>query len=173
MMTNARKSREKHRRERELITEEERKKMMMESYQVYKCSGGLDHNPDCPGDCGTERLSDLDIAIHQERKRWDELGMSYFGSLRGTGIPGVPVDVFLLEVSLFALIEYLQEKGVIEDQEEVDNIFRKTILERMTRIREANEEDIKRSRRQAGIALPVPELSPEIIIPDNIKRKMH
>lgn len=147
----------------------ERRQAMMDAYEVFKCSGSLDHDFGCSGDCGTEKLDELDIAINKEKDRWAELGIPNQGSIPNTQIPGIPIDTFHLENAFTGVMNLLIEKGVAT-KEELDNAAKEVILYRMTIIRERNEAAILKARARGQIATP--DLS-QIEVPDYIKRRMH
>lgn len=174
-MTNARKAREKHRMEKlnaeEQAFEQERIRVMVEANQVYECSGTQTHNHDCEG-CEVRVLKDDEIAINEEMMRWQELGMTPIGSLyQLRQVPGVPVDTLKLEVALAALTQMCYKLGM--DEEELNIKFREMFLDRLTAIREANEEAILEARRRQAIAVPGADILPQIMVPDYIKQRKH
>lgn len=151
--------------------EQEKLKVMQENYQVFDCSGTLEHEDDCDGNCEVVKLGELDIQIHEENQRWNDLGMIPLGSLRqAPRLPGVPVDTFHLEIAFNSLLNYLRDKGMA-DPEELDEYYRQERLKRMTIIREKNEEAILANRRRQSIA-PGLEM-PQIEVPEYIKRRMN
>jgi len=170
-MTNARKSREKRKLEETKKAEEQIAidvaASMMEQYLVFNCSGTLGHLHSCDTNCGTSKMTDTEIELYEEKKRWDALGMEAVGKPHQMPVPGIPVDIFHVEMSLLTLIDAIVEAGVLS-KEELDAKFSENMLERLTRIREANEENVKaqRARMQLGVSP-----TPEIILPPNVGRK--
>lgn len=144
--------------------EEERRKVMMENFEVFVCSGGLDHTEECSGDCGVEKLDELDIELNKEKILWGELGIPNQGSIPGTQIPGIPIDTFHLQSSHDAVLKILVNKGIVTE-EELNDVFRQIHLARMKMIRMANEEAILAARRRSQIVpggiLPRIEMPPQ------------
>jgi hypothetical protein len=175
-MTNARKSREKHRMEEKQIIDEqfekERIKAMAAAYEVYTCTGTQTHKHGCDGNCGIRKLGDLEIQIIEEHKKWEERGMLPLGTLEQLkGMPGIPVDILKVSVALSALTKILTDKLGI-DEDEMNFIYQKMYLERLVGLREANEDAIQEAHRHAQIAAPGSQVAPQLIVPENAKRKM-
>jgi hypothetical protein len=176
-MTNARKSREKHRmEEKEIIDnqfEQERIKTMAEAYQVFACSGNQIHAPNCDGSCEIQTLSDIEIQIIEEQRKWEALNMVPLGSLQQLPMmPGVPIDTLKMGVALAALTEMCVAKLGL-DEDELNNKFREMYLEKLVGLREANQDAVKEAQRMQDIAVPGAQVPPQLIVPDNILKKMH
>jgi hypothetical protein len=171
-LTNARKSRENRKLEREKLAEqqweEEKLQSMRENYQVFECSGSQQHSPDCDGGCDIVTLEGYDLEIAKEGQRWNELGLMAVGTLPQTPIPGVGVNTFHLEIALNALLEAVIEKG-LATKEELDESYAKAKLERMQEIRRINEPKIVEARQRARVGLPTEE--PQIILPTERRTK--
>lgn len=168
-MTNARKSREKHRMERaemeKELVEEQRIKEMADRNEIFNCSGTQTHTPMCDEDCGIRVLDELEIAINDERKRWEELGMTPLGTLIQIGqqVPGVPVDMLQVSIALGALTELCYELGI--DKEKLNKKYQEMYLDRLTTIREVNETSIREARAREMIAIPGANVRSPIILP--------
>lgn len=172
-MTNARRSREKHRQEREAMEfeqfEQERIEAMAARNEVYLCSGTQVHNDACEGDCGFRVLDDIEIEINNEHMRWQGLSMVPLGSLpQLPQIPGVPVNLLKLEVAVAALSEMVYEKTDIS-REELNKKFQEMYLNRITTIREMNEEGMIEARRMKSIGVQAQEK--QLVVPDYIMRR--
>jgi|SRR6185295_1278353 len=175
-MTNARKSREKHRMEESKIIDEqfeqERIEAMRANWEVYSCSGNQNHLPSCEG-CEVKKLLPIEIEIIKEQMRWEELGMTPLGSPpQVPQIPGIPTDSFKLSIAVSALNKMIVEKLGL-DEEELNNKYRELLLERLVTIREANEEEMIAAQRRQEIAVAGAGIRPQLIVPEHIKRKMH
>ena len=96
--------------------------------------------------------SKLEIALKEELQRWEILGMRAGGVPAGFQAPGISVEIFELEMRLHTAINLLIEKGIIT-QEEADEKYQQNMLDRLTAIREANEEQIKKARMAQQIAV--------------------
>ncbi len=174
-MTNARKSREKHRMEEATIAEQqfeqERIKAMVEANEVFECSGTQVHNQSCEGDCNIRHLDPLEIEINEERKKWELAGMLPMGVPQQLGgmVPGVPIDILQTSIALAALTEAVYDLGV--DKDELNNKYRQMYLERLRTIREANEEAVAAAQNRSGIEIV--QDRKQLIVPDHIARKMH
>lgn len=151
--------------------EKERIKAMESRNEVYLCSGGQIHNHGCDGECGVRVLDPAEIAINDEHTRWEELGMVPMGGLpQLPGIPGVPVNTLKLEVAMAALTQMLYEVTDL-DKDALNDKFRELYLDRITSIRETNQEAMIEARRRMNIAAPGADIVPQLIVPDHIKRK--
>lgn len=151
---------------------EREQQQMMEANEVFKCSGTLEHMHNCDGNCGTEELSELDVLLNQERQRWVELDMLPMGKPPQIPVHGIPVETHHLEVSVATLVDFLAETGVI-DKEALNVKFKQYMLERLTRIREANQDAIIEARRRQGIAVAGADVLPKLEVPGYIKRGMN
>lgn len=167
-MTNARKSRERHRVEEVKAFEQERIDAMAARNEIYNCSGTQIHLPNCNGECGIRKLGELEIEINKEHKRWAELGMVPQGSMpQMPQIPGIPINTFKMETALSTLTQaVIEELGLDEDK--LNERFQKMYLDRLVMTREANEEQIKAAKARAQIA---PVDLPNLLVPDYIKKK--
>ena len=171
-MTNARISRERREQAKLLKAEEEfeqeKLRIMRENFQVFECSGTQHHAPTCDGNCEVVALEGLDLEIAKELTKWDELGMIAAGSIPGLPIPGIPVNVFELELRFLTLLNVITEKLNL-NTDDVNQRYAQTKLDRLRSIRESNEKAIREANSRSKVALPE---KPELFIPDAIKRKM-
>lgn len=153
--------------------EHERVKAMVERNEIFECSGTQIHEPSCDGDCEVKSLSDLEIQINEEVRKWAEVGMTPLGSPpQLQQVPGIPVDTLKTSIALAALTQLCYDKLGI-DQNELNRKFQEMYLERLVNIREANQEAVLEAKRRAGIAIPGADVMPQIIVPENIRKKMH
>ena len=96
--------------------------------------------------------SKLEIQLAEELKRWELAGMRAAGIPAGFEIPGIPVELYEIEVRTAAIVKLLIEKEIFT-KKEADIFYQKEMLERLTKIREANEENIKKERMAREIAV--------------------
>lgn len=104
---------------------------------VHSCSGLKEHRLQCDGNCEETRVTALILELDAERDRWAKLGMN---------TQGVTIDMFMLECSVLTLIEILVDKLGLTKDEINEQYFRPKVLQRLTEVREANEEEIRLSR---------------------------
>lgn len=120
------------------MSEEIRKEVEENGFaMVHSCSGLKEHRLQCDGNCEEMRVTETSLALDAERDKWEKLGMN---------TQGVGVDVFMLECSLLTIIDIIIDKLGIDKDEINDRYFRPKVLERLTTIREANEEQIRMAR---------------------------
>lgn len=141
---------------------EAKMKDMAERHVVNTCSEQIWHTPECDGNCEEKALLPSEVAINEEIKKWNEVGMD---------LSGIPVDALHLEVAQGALIDYLVEKG-LADRAELDEKYRQKFVERLRVVREANQDQVIEARRRAQIAVPGAQVMPDIVLPAQRRQKM-
>lgn len=94
----------------------------------------------------------LEVQLAEELKRWQLAGMRAAGVPAGFEVPGIPVELYEIEVRTSAVIKLMMDKGIFT-KEEADIYYQQEMLERLTKIREANEENIKKQRMANEIAV--------------------
>jgi hypothetical protein len=106
----------------------------------HSCSDGLMHAPGCDGACADgEPMKEYEVDLLNEHREWGRVGMNP-AMITSTSTP------FDFEARLSALSEFLVEKGVIEDIEELNEFYARLRIERMRDLRIANQEAVKRQR---------------------------
>lgn len=100
-----------------------------------ECSGLAQiHSDECDGSCEKTPCTELEVDLMNEHRNWARLGMN-------TG--NVIQDLFRMNNQIEAIVESLKE---LIPRETLDDTFKKVMLKNMRGIREANEEEIRRSR---------------------------
>lgn len=116
---------------------------------IYSCSSHPVHSPDCEGDCDSKMTTELQVELINELHAWQRAGMNPMGSPASMmGLPfvfGIPVELIDLQVRYESMRGLLIEKGILEE-EELDESFQQMKLTWLRKIREINEERIKKQR---------------------------
>jgi hypothetical protein len=101
-----------------------------------------------------KRMADtkLMVALKEEVKRWELLGWRINGVPMGVGLPGIGVEIFELDIRTSAVVKMLIDKEIFT-KEEADIYYQQEMLDRLTKIREENEERVKAERIAAEIAV--------------------
>lgn len=129
----------------------------MEEYEVNECSGHPTwHQPSCKENCKKVEMPRTAMEIRNELNAWTRAGMQP---------EMVPHNVFNMDVQLFTLIRIVVEVlGV--DQEEIDERYRKNLLDKLRVTREQNEDNVRRARALQKITVPGQQPPPDIFGPN-------
>lgn len=124
-----------------------------------ECNRHLDRNKhaeDCPGDCELVELYGSEVDLHNEVVRWNKHDWAIQGipsSFIGLGPPGIGINLLQLDFVQTALIKFLVEMDII-NEDELNDKLRVVKTERLTKIREAQEKIMAREEAAAKLVVP-------------------
>lgn len=124
---------------------------------IFSCSQHTEHDPRCKGDCESEFITNrLQVELMNEGRAWARAGMSFLGIPSAyeahTPVPGIHVELFDLECKVQALLDFVVD-SVGVDREVLEDKFREFKLDALRRIREINEESVRRQRAEASLGI--------------------
>lgn len=124
------------------------------------------HDPGCDGNCEQIAMDEGDIKIANERLAWARAGMNILsipvGFANEVHAPGMPIDLFDLEMQVEAMKSILLEKVVSE--KELNDRFKETILDKLQHIRAHNEVAVREARTRTNLGLS-PDKSKKLLGP--------
>lgn len=119
---------------------------------LYACSRLTEHHPNCDGNCDNYEPTELQVKLQNIAFAYARNDMSFHGVPEGLPFPGIDVGLVDLLCRIMCLEEWLfEDKGI--DREEYDEIFRKTKIEFLQNILDANLDRIKRERTANALGI--------------------
>jgi len=105
----------------------------------YACSQNVLHGPGCDGSCGADGfMTEAQVRMENETREWQRVGMNPDGI-------GTRITPWNMDVKINAVVEFLNEKGII-DITELNDYFLTVKVNMMQQIREMNQEAAKRAK---------------------------
>lgn len=108
----------------------------------HACSNGDMHARGCDGSCEAAGfMKEHEVLLVNEYREWARIGMGT-GQVTGDN----PFDI---QIKVAALTEFLHEKGLL-DIDELNEFFVRFKVDKMSKIRQENQEQVKRARLGLG-----------------------
>lgn len=130
---------------------------------AYECSDYTEHIPGCPG-CDGKFYDESEVTLSNEAKAWARAGMVFKGSpdsmMNLPFVGGIPVEIYSLEKKFEVLMQVIIEAGLIT-QEDLDIKYRLHKAAMLKRIREANEDRVKKERTAQQLGIPTRLIGPD------------
>lgn len=123
---------------------------------IFSCSQHTEHMPNCPGDCGEHVCTEGTVLMANEARAWSRAGMSWSGVPTAYAgkvpIGGINVELVDLETKIHVLVELLKDVTNLS-QEELDDMWLAHKAGYLRRIREDNEEMVRRTRAASALGI--------------------
>jgi hypothetical protein len=121
--------------------------------KLENCSNDKGHKEDCDGNCGQHTATKGQVDLHNEIAIWSNNNMPIVGKpaviASQIPIPGFPVEILSTDKRQESLLQYLVDKGVI-DEEEFLEFHRVRFTEFLREAREKSE----KKQAKASIVIP-------------------
>lgn len=106
----------------------------------HSCSDNpLVHIPDCKGDCEDgDAMGEHEVELLNEHLEWSRIGMN-------PQLIGTVLTPFDMDLRISVLSTFLADQGII-DLDELNVVLTRSRVERMKKLREDNQEAVRRMR---------------------------